>query len=70
MGSTTLVWVEFSHLEITDAHGAESLLHCAPVTNEVLIADRGYAKAKALRAAWIGPARIRVTSSSGPAGGR
>jgi hypothetical protein len=40
----------FSHLEITDAHGAESLLHCAPVTNEVLIADRGYAKAKALRA--------------------
>jgi len=40
----------FSHLEITDTHGAESLLHCAPVTNEVLIADRGYAKAKALRA--------------------
>jgi hypothetical protein len=40
----------FSHLEITDAHGAESLLHCAPVANEVLIADRGYAKTKALRA--------------------
>jgi len=40
----------FSHLEITDAHGAESLLHCAPATNEVLIADRGYARAKALRA--------------------
>jgi len=40
----------FSHLEITDVHGAESLLHGAPATNEVLIADRGYAKARALRA--------------------
>lgn len=40
----------FSHLDVTDAHGAESLLRCAPATNEVLIADRGYAKTKALRA--------------------
>lgn len=40
----------FSHLSITDVHGAESLLHAAPVANEVLIADRGYAKAKALHA--------------------
>jgi hypothetical protein len=40
----------FCHLELTDRHGAESLLRCQPVTGEVLIADRGYAKAKALRA--------------------
>lgn len=40
----------FSHLEITDSHGAESLLRCAPVAGEVLIADRGYARAKELRA--------------------
>jgi hypothetical protein len=40
----------FRHLELTDKHGAESLLRCAPVTNEVLIADRGYAKARELRA--------------------
>lgn len=40
----------FSHLELTDKHGAESLLRCAPVSNEVLIADRGYAKARELRA--------------------
>lgn len=40
----------FSHLELTDKHGAESLLRCEPVSNEVLIADRGYAKARELRA--------------------
>ena len=40
----------FSHLEVTDIKGAESLLRCAPVANEVLIADRGYARAKELRA--------------------
>jgi hypothetical protein len=40
----------FSHLEVTDRRGAESLLRCAPVAGEVLIADRGYAKAKELRA--------------------
>lgn len=40
----------FAHVEVTDRRGAESLLRCAPVANEVLIADRGYAKAKALRA--------------------
>ena len=40
----------FSHLEVTDRHGAESLLRCEPVTDEVLIADRGYAKARELRA--------------------
>jgi hypothetical protein len=39
----------FSHLEVTDTGGAESLLRCAPVVNEVLIADRGYARAKELR---------------------
>lgn len=38
----------FSHLAVTDGSGAESLLRCAPVEGEVLIADRGYAKAKDL----------------------
>ena len=40
----------FSHLELTDRSGAESLLRSAPVANEVEIGDRGYAKAKQLRA--------------------
>src|SRR5450631_607064 len=39
----------FSHLELTDRRGAESLLRCEPVTGEVLIADRGYARANELR---------------------
>lgn len=39
----------FSHLEVTDRQGAESLLRCAPVPGEVLMADRGYAKAAELR---------------------
>ena len=40
----------FNHLAITDVHGAESLLHAAPVANEVQIGDRGYAKTNALLA--------------------
>lgn len=40
----------FSYLAVTDGRGAESLLHCTPVQGEVLIADRGYAKARELRA--------------------
>ena len=40
----------FSHLSITDVHGAESLLRAAPVANEVQIGDRGYAKTNALLA--------------------
>jgi hypothetical protein len=40
----------FAHLELTDRRGAESLLRCVPVEGEVLIADRGYAKAGELRA--------------------
>lgn len=41
----------FSHLEVTDQQGAETLLCCDPVLpGEVLIADRGYAKAAELRA--------------------
>ena len=40
----------FSHLEVTDTKGAESLPRREPVANEVLIADRGYAWAKELRA--------------------
>jgi hypothetical protein len=37
----------FSHLEITDSHGAEALDRGAPVTGEVRAADRGYANAQA-----------------------
>jgi IS4 transposase len=33
---------------VTDRRGAESLLRCEPVVGEVLIADRGYARAKEL----------------------
>jgi hypothetical protein len=40
----------FSFVELTDRKGAESLLRCEPVAGEVLIADRGYAKANALLA--------------------
>ncbi len=49
----------FSHLEVTDRRGAESLLRCQPVAGEVLVADRGYARAKELRTcldpSWAGP---------------
>jgi hypothetical protein len=37
----------FSHLELTDGKGAETLTHGAPVPGEVRIADRGYGRAKA-----------------------
>jgi hypothetical protein len=37
----------FSNLELTDAKGAETLTHGAPVAGEVRIADRGYSRAKA-----------------------
>jgi hypothetical protein len=40
----------FTHLELTDRQGAESLLRCEPAAGEVLIADRGYARARELRA--------------------
>jgi len=40
----------FSHVEVTGKQGAESLLRHAPAAGEVLIADRGYARAKELRA--------------------
>lgn len=40
----------FSHLQVTDRRGAESLLRCEPVAGEVLIADRGYARAGELHA--------------------
>ena len=40
----------FSHLGLTDGNGAESLLRCEPAANEILIADRGYAKARQLLA--------------------
>src|SRR5216684_1853371 len=49
----------FCHLEVTDRTGAESLLRCAPVTGEVLMADRGYAKAKELRACLVSSAAGR-----------
>lgn len=40
----------FSHLELTDGKGGESLSHGAPVDGEVRIADRGYGHAKAWQA--------------------
>jgi hypothetical protein len=40
----------FSQLEITDRKGAESLLRREPVAGEVLIADRGYARAPEMQA--------------------
>jgi len=40
----------FRHLEVSDGHGAESLLRCAPAVGEVVIADRGYARAREPRA--------------------
>lgn len=39
----------FSHLELTDKHGAESAERGAPARNEVRILDRNYAGAPALR---------------------
>jgi hypothetical protein len=39
----------FNHLEISDGRGAESLLRCAPAAGEVVVADRGYARARELR---------------------
>ena len=39
-----------SHLELTDGHGAESLVRGAAVPGEIRVADRNYGQAKALRA--------------------
>jgi hypothetical protein len=39
----------FSHLELTDKHGAEALDRGAPVPGEVRMGDRNYASAKRLR---------------------
>jgi hypothetical protein len=48
----------FSHLEVTDKHGAESLLRGGPASHEVLIADRAYAKARQLWAC-LDPAGVQ-----------
>ena len=37
----------FTHLEVTDGHGAEALDRGAPVAGEIRVADRGYANAQA-----------------------
>jgi hypothetical protein len=37
----------FTHLEVTDGHGAEALDRGAPAASEVRVADRGYANAQA-----------------------
>src|ERR1700677_1234094 len=39
----------FSHLELTDQHGAEALDRGAPRTGEIRIGDRNYARASVLR---------------------
>lgn len=46
----------FSHLELSDCHGAESMARGAPVEGEIRIGDRGFAKAGVLRE-WHGQAR-------------
>jgi Transposase DDE domain len=38
----------FSHLELTDKHGAETIEHGAPVPGEIRIGDRGFARAPSL----------------------
>lgn len=38
----------FSHLELTDRHGAETIEHGAPVPGEIRICDRGFARAPSL----------------------
>jgi hypothetical protein len=37
----------FTHLEVTDSHGAEALDRGTPVAGEIRVADRGYANAQA-----------------------
>jgi hypothetical protein len=39
----------FSHLELTDKHGAEALERGTPMAGEIRIGDRNYARAPALR---------------------
>jgi len=39
----------FSHLELTDAHGAEALARGAPVAGEIRIGDRNYARVPVLQ---------------------
>ena len=39
----------FSHLELTDQHGAEALERGAPLAGEIRIGDRNYARASVLR---------------------
>ncbi len=38
----------FTHLEITDVHGSESLIRAPVASGDIHIADRGYARAKGL----------------------
>jgi hypothetical protein len=42
----------FSHLELTDQHGAEALERGAPHPGEIRIGDRNYARAPVLRRFW------------------
>lgn len=49
----------FSHLELTDGHGAESLERGVAVPGEIRVADRNYGQAKALRA-FVGSVRATV----------
>jgi hypothetical protein len=39
----------FSHLELSDCHGAESMVRGAPIDGEIRIGDRGFAKAGVLQ---------------------
>ncbi len=39
----------FSHLELTDRHGAEALERGAPIAGEIRIGDRNYARVPVLK---------------------
>ena len=69
----------FSHLELTDSHGAEGLCRGAPVPGEVRAADRNYARLRDLReflrqgggvADFIVRLRWRSLTLYGPSGAR
>ena len=59
----------FSHLELTDQHGAEALERGAPHPGEIRIGDRNYARASVLQR-FRAQSGGRPTSSCGSAGTR
>ena len=58
----------FSHLDLTDRHGAEAIDRGAPIAGEIRIGDRNYATATSLQGS-ANRAPTKLISSSGCAGG-